>query len=324
MIKISSLKKVDSKEKVTKVTASDIEKHLRSKAPVSPDKNPKGSNPFPFRLVYILSAVTLLVVMVFFVISVWSHLSSIDHVVLTLGVGLLFVGIGSIFLKQKPNERVDTGTILHALGGVLVPLGILVTLYELDIDPSSHWISVISFGLLFSLYIILGYTHRRTVLHFFTITNGTAFVYLLTEALTQGLERGNLYVYINMLIGAGYLALALYKRKDWNEKLIGILYLFGSLGIFGFALLLASYSFVWEIIYIFVVTAGYYLSYTIKSLVMLAVSTVAFVAYLALLANNYLAEQYGWPVLVVGLGIVALVLGVVGVLVGKRYRQENR
>lgn len=84
------------------------------------------------KMLYVLGAAIITIGIIIFVAQSWDDMGPISHIGITLGLGLLMAAIGSILLKQKPEENI--GAIFHFIGGILIPGGAVITLYELGVD----------------------------------------------------------------------------------------------------------------------------------------------------------------------------------------------
>jgi len=221
-------------------------------------------------------------------------------------------------LKQKPEDNI--GPIFHFIGGMLIPGGALVTLYELEVDFVS-WPVAITFGGIFAFYLLLNAIHKHPILTFFTIANGTAFIYLLVGALVEGryYNHEDLYAYLTMTIGASYLFLAHAFRSGWNKYLIGALYFFGSGGFLGAAFSRVFDSVPWQLLYFLIVFGGLFLSVYMKSRIILVISTLFLIAHISYITSEYFANSVGWPISLVILGFVFIALGYISVAINKKY-----
>lgn len=187
------------------------------------------------KTLYFFGAAVVIIGLAIFVSQIWDDIGSFGRIAVTLGLGFLVTAIGSMLLKSKPDE--DIGTVFQFIGGMLIPGGAMVTLSELNVDFASLWPVAITFGIITAFYLLLNSVHKNPILTFFAIANGTAFVYLLVEAIVDGPFYGHedLYAYLTMVIGASYLSLAHAFRDGWNKKLIGTLHSFGVTGFLGAA-----------------------------------------------------------------------------------------
>ncbi|MEK7610355.1 MAG: DUF2157 domain-containing protein [Patescibacteria group bacterium] len=270
---------------------------------------------------YWLGGIIAIVGIILFVGQFWDDLGSAARIIVTLGFGLILAATGSMLLKQKPNQMI--GSIFHTLGGLLIPGGTMVLLYELDVDLSTLWPITISFGLIFVFYLALAAAHKRPILTFFAVANGTTFVYLLIESLIEGraYEHENLYAYLTMIVGITYLLLAQQFSRGWNKQLAGLFNFFGSAGFLAAAGSRIPDSVPWQLIYVLFVLAMLFWSIRAKSRGILAVSTIALLAYIGFITQEYFVDSIGWPIALIILGFVFIGLGYASINISKKYIQ---
>ncbi|MBI4135037.1 MAG: hypothetical protein HY471_02950 [Candidatus Sungbacteria bacterium] len=287
--------------------------------PTSGDGVKKFSHFSVTKALYILGAAIVIIGIVIFVAQVWDDIGSFGRIAVTLGLGLLITAIGSMLLRQKPEDNI--GPIFHFIGGMLIPGGAVVALSELEVDFVSLWPVAITFGIIFAFYLLLNAVHRQPILTFFAIGNGTAFIYLLVEAMVEGpyYRHEDLYAYLTMVMGASYLLLAHAFRGGWNRHLIGILYFLGSAGFLGAAFSQVFGSIPWQMFYFLIVLGGLFLSVYMKSRSILAMSTLFLIAHVSYITSEYFADSLGWPISLVVLGFVFIGLGYASVTINKRY-----
>lgn len=126
-----------------------------------------------------------------------------------------------------------------------------------------------------------------------------------------------------MFVGLAYLLLARSFWEGWNEKLVGVLYFFGSAGFLAAAFSQVFDSLLWQLIYFLVVIGGLFLSVYINSRSVLAVSTIFLLAHISYITSEYFADSIGWPVSLVILGFVFIGLGYGSVTIGRKYIKED-
>lgn len=279
----------------------------------------KHSNFSVTKMLYVLGAAIVVIGVVFFVAQIWDDIGSFGRILVTLGLGLLFAGLGSTLLKQKPEDNI--GPIFHAIGGLLIPGGAMVSLYELDVDMATIWPIAITFGVIFAFYLLLTSVHKHVVLTLFAIASGTAFIYTTFEAIVDGqfYNHGDLYAYLTILVGASYLLLAYAFRGGWNNGLVNVLHLFGSAGFLGAAFSQIFDSLFLEILYFFVVFGALFLSVYMKSRTILAVGTLFLIAHVSYITSEYFADSLGWPISLVLLGFAFIGLGYASIAINKKY-----
>src|SRR3989338_3543856 len=140
------------------------------------------------KMLYALGAAIVIIGIIIFVGQIWDDIGSFGRISVTLGLGLLITAIGSMLLKNKPEEKL--GSVFHFIGGMLVPGGALVTLSELSTGVDHPWVVAITFGVVFAFYLLLNAIHKNAILTFFAIANGTATVYLVLNAVVGGPFEG--------------------------------------------------------------------------------------------------------------------------------------
>ena len=285
------------------------------------DGETKGFSHFSVtKMLYVLGAVIVITGVGFFVAQIWDDIGSFGRIAITLGLGLLIAAIGSMLLKQKPEDNI--GPIFHFIGGMLIPGGAIVTLSELSVD--SDWTMAITFGGIFVFYLFLNAIHKHAILTFFAIANGTATIYLILNAIVGGPFKGwfgikDIYQYLTMAIGASYLLLAHAFRSGWNKHLIGALYFFGITGFLGATFSQVFDSVPWQLLYFLIVLGGLFLSVYMRSRSILVMSTLFLIAHVSYITSEYFADSLGWPISLVILGFVFIGLGYASVTINKKY-----
>ena len=271
------------------------------------------------KILYILGAAIVVIGVIIFIVQVWEDIGSFSRILITLGLGLLITAIGSVLLKQKREDNI--GMIFHFIGGLLIPGGAIVTLHEFNVEIVSLWPFAITFGVIFAFYLLLNTIHKHAILTFFTIANGTAFIYLLFGAMIDDLlyRQQDLYAYLTMIIGVSYLLLGYAFRDGWNKKLIEVLYFLGIIGVLGAAFSQVFDSAFWESLYLFIVLGGLFLSVYMKSRIILVMSTLFLVAYISYITSEYFADSLGWPISLIILGFIFIGLGYASITINKKY-----
>lgn len=271
------------------------------------------------KMLYVLGAAIVVIGIIVFVSQIWDDIGSFGRIVVTLGLGILITAIGSTLLKNKPNDNI--GNVFHAIGGLLIPSGALVTLSELSNEVISLWPVAITFGVIFIAYLSLNSVHKSPVLTFFAIANGTASIYFTVGAILdqQYYSYQNVYEYITMVIGLSYLLLAYAFRDGWNKPLIGVLNFFGIIGLLGAAFLQVFDSVLWQLSYFIIVLGGVAMSVYLRSRSILVISTLFLIAHISYITGEYFADSLGWPISLVFLGFVFIGLGYASVNINKKY-----
>ena len=269
------------------------------------------------RLLYVVGGLLVVLGIIYFMSQLWGDMSASLRILITLGVGLVFAGAGSLFLVQEPAK--DLGNVFHSIGGCLIPGGALVTLDEVFPNVSSTGPVALTVGLVFLFYLALVIYHRRVVVNFFAFATGTAFIYLLSDSLLPN-AGANYYAYLTMVIGLSYVLYGIAFTGGWNDRLIPLLNFFGPLGFYGAAYSRLANTQLMELVYPFLAFGGLALSVVlIKSRIALTISTLAVISYVVYLTREYFADSIGWPVALIILGFIVIGLGYLSVNLNKRY-----
>lgn len=286
------------------------------------EENAKISTPFSVtKMLYVLGAAIVVIGIIIFVNQIWEDIGSFGRISVTLGLGFVITAVGSMLLKNKPEENL--GTVFHFIGGMLIPGGAVVTISELSLE-SADWAVAITFIAIFAFYLLLNTVNKNAVLTFFAIANGTATVYLVLNAVVGGPSEGwfgikDIYQYTTMVIGVSYLLLAHAFSDGWNNKLIGALYLFGITGFLGATFSQVFDSIPWQMFYFLIVIGCLSLSVYMKSRSILVMSTLFLIAHVSYITSEYFANSLGWPISLVILGFVFIGLGYVSISINKKY-----
>ena len=323
MNKEELLQELSAKISVGAISREEVIGWLNLSSAAQQESN-RGAKQFPHfsvtKMLYVLGAAIVIIGVVIFVAQIWDNIGSFGHILVTLGLGLLISAMGSILLQQKPEDTI--GSIFHFIGGMLIPGGVVVTLFELSVD--SDWATAITFSALFAFYVLLNSIHKHAVLTFFAIIHGTATAYLILNAIVGGPIEGwfgikDIYQYLTMGIGASYLFLAHAFRNGWNKHLIGALHFFGSTGFLGAAFPQVIDSVPWQLFYFLIVLGGTFLSVYMRSRSILVMSTLFLIAHVSYITSEYFADSLGWPISLVILGFVFIGLGHTSITINKRY-----
>lgn len=327
MNKEKLLQELSTKVSVGEISREEVMSRLKV-SPATQRESDEGTKKFSHfsvtKMLYVLGAAIAIIGIVIFVAQIWDDIGSFSRIAVTLGLGLLIAAVGSMLLKQKPDDNI--GPIFHFIGGMLIPGGAVVTLSELNMDFVSLWPITITFGVTFGFYLLLNAIHKHPILTFFAIANGTAFIYLLVEAIVGGpyYRHRDLYAYLTMVVGASYLLFAHAFRDGWNKELIGALYLFGITGFLGAAFSQVFDSVPWQLLYFLIVLGGLFLSVYMRSRSILVMSTLFLITHVSYITREYFANSLGWPISLVILGFVFIGLGYTSLTINKKYIKESR
>ncbi len=270
-------------------------------------------------MLYVLGATIVIIGIILFTYQIWNDIGSLGRIFVTLGLGLLITASGSFILNNKKEDKV--GTVFHFIGGMLIPGGALVMLSEFSTGQPPEWPLAITFGIIFAFYLFINSIHKSVILTFFTIVNGTAFIYLFMNAILGDSYNHDvdIYSYLTMIIGLSYLLLSYSFKNTRNARLIEIFNFLGTIGLFIPTFLKIFDSLIWQFFYLILVIGGFVLSIYVKSRSILLVSTLALLSYVSYITSEYFADSVGWPISLVVLGFVFIALGYMSIIINKKY-----
>lgn len=272
------------------------------------------------KVLFVLGAVIVCIGLIVFTSQIWSDIGSFGRIAVTLGLGFIITALGAMLSRQKPETLL--GPVFFAIGGVLIPGGAMVMLSEMSTGVVTTWPVCITFGVLFAFYLLMNATHRSAVLTFFTIGNGTAFIYLLVESIIEPSD-GDIYAYLTMVVGMSYLLLARHFTKNWNKGLTGILFFVGTAGIFIAGFTQVTQHKPWHFLYFLLIIAGYYAAVFLRSRIVITIATIALLGHLSFITGEYFADSFGWPVALIILGFLFIGLGYGSIGISKKYIQHS-
>lgn len=272
------------------------------------------------RILYLIGAAIVVIGIVIFVGQIWEDIGIGGRILVTLGLGFVFAGMGSVMMNSRPEDKI--GQVFHSIGGLLIPGGSMVLLYELNIE--GEWPIAITFGFLALFYLLLNIAQKNVILTLFTFANATAFIYLAINAILGDsfYKYDDVYAYLTMVIGASYILFGYAFKEGWNSRLSDSLYALGSLGVLGAAYSRVFDSGFWQMLYFFIVLGGIYLSVYIKNRNVLILSTIFLVAHVSYITSKYFADSLGWPLSLILLGMVFIGLGYASININKKYIAE--
>jgi len=267
---------------------------------------------------YALGALIVILGASIFIGQQWDVLGAFGRIAVTLGVALITYILG-MYLYVKSKES-GIGAAFHIIAGILFPLGIVVTLHEMGGEPTD-WLPAIVGGMLTIVYGATFFSQRTSLILFFLIGYATLFLHGLYFGLTAQSTLtvvGDIYAYLVMITGVAYLYLShqfgVLKR---HTGLVGVLNFFGaSYVLIGPALIFEGF---WELFYILLITALYVVSVSLKSKVILVLSTIALMGYITYLTGEYFADVVGWPLALVAAGFILIGIGYTSFRLSKKY-----
>lgn len=280
------------------------------------------------KTLYAIGSIIVIIGILFFVQQIWGDIGSFGRIAITLGLGLAITFSGLALSRGQVGRSIDS--VFYLIGGVLVPLGIAVTAFELEItDP---WMLAFTSGLVFVFYLVLNFVDKNTVLTLFSIFYGTSTSYLILTAVGFGNSFSNipmdgfdnLYYYLTVAIGTSYLFLAHSFASTWNKRLVNFLRFFGVLGILWSTFQLQDYDSLLSILSYSLVVAGlFFLAAYMKSRLILILSSLFLITHIWNITGRYFADSIGWPLTLIIMGLIVIGIGFISVTINKKYIEKK-
>lgn len=271
------------------------------------------------KMLYTIGVIIVIIGLMFFAAQVWNEIGAAGRILVTLGLGILFALLGGVLLKQNNGGAI--GAAFHLIGGLLIPGGALVALYEINSNIQTPWPIAMIFALIFLFYSILTLIQKNIILTFFTIANATVAIYMAVFAILENgsFPEGQIIAYLTMVVGISYLLLARSFQGTWNERLVGLLYFFGITGILGAAFNETIGQVIWQLIYIPIIIGSILLAVHLKSRSILTSSTIFLIIFVSYITSEYFADSVGWPLALVFLGLLFIGLGYLSIAINRKY-----
>ena len=248
-----------------------------------------------------------------FISMFWDDFGSAARIIVTLGIGLAAFYMGVACLRETKYER--AATPLFLMSSLLQPAGIFVMLDEFSTggDPRD--------GVLFmAIYMLIQqgctfWAKQRTVLAFSAILFGCTFFATLFDK--WDLDN-NL---IGMTLGASLMCIAYALNQSRHIAISPFWYLIGSATLL-WSVFDAVKNTPLELLYLGLSGFFIFLSTTVRSRTLLTVSTLSMLGYIGYFTAEYFANNIGWPVALVILGIALIGLSSLAVKLNNKYIRQ--
>jgi hypothetical protein len=261
----------------------------------------------------------------------WFVLANVCRILVTLGVAVWALMFAAALSRQGKSPA--TSAVFYIIGGLLLPLGLSVTLNAIGLNLNYDLENILITGLCFCVFLLLELSFPREVLLLFCILFGSMFFFSGTNYLNniyEFLPLDTLSDYQVMALGVGFLVVGRAIAKKNDSDLTGILYLIG-----GFLILAASFDLggllyenrtyvFWEIVSPILVILSFIFSIPLQSKALLYLGSIFLIIYIYSLTHKfaYLFGSLGWPVVLIAAGVFLMLLGYLIVNVQKHFPKK--
>jgi hypothetical protein len=240
----------------------------------------------------------------------WDEIGAPGRIMLTLGVGFCLFVMGVTAARHERLERAATPLFLMA--ALLEPTGILVALkeYARGGDPAN--------GLLFMNFVMLAQQGlaftalRRTFLAFSSIVFGATMCAIALDLLhvSHDLE--------GLVLGLSLMCLAWALGNSPHRAIAGVTYFTG-----GAIFLEAAWDWLHrspaEILFLGLACGMIFVSAAARSRALLALGTLATIAYIGYFTEEHFRNSNGWPFVLMLMGFALIGLSALAVRINRKY-----
>lgn len=245
----------------------------------------------------------------------WSDLNSFSRVLVTAGIGF---GIFLLGIIACYNERLKGAIVpLFIIAALLETSGLFVYLYEY-FQHSNNWqpACLFVFGILLVQYSLTFWGLKQPVLMFFVLAFSANFLFALLSWLNMSDSLASITV------GLFILGLTRYLDKTPYNGANPFWYLIGSLIFLGSLFCWLQYK-PYEFMYVLIACLMVYISIWVKSRMLLLISTLSIFFYIGYFTEKYFVNSIGWPLALIGLGLVLIALSAAAFRLNKYYISEK-
>jgi len=243
----------------------------------------------------------------------WNDLGSAGRVLLTLGPGFCAFVLALVCMTSEPFAA--AALPLFLIAALVQPTGILVLMKEFSRggDPAygvlfMNLVMVIQQGCAF-------WARRLTVLAFTTIIFATGFVTVALDLLHVGRDL------MGIVIGISLGCVAWSLDRSPHRPLAGPVYFFGAL------LFLAAWYHVLrhtaiEVLFVGLACGIVFLSVVARSRSLLAVGTLALIAYIGYFIGEHFENNLSAPIVLMIAGFLFIAIGAAAVRINNKYIRQ--
>ena len=245
-----------------------------------------------------------------FIALQWNDLNSAARVVVTLGAGV--AGFVLAVLASRDRRFIQAATPLFLLAALLEPMGMLVAFEEFGSGGDWRWASLVTSGTMALQFSAAFGALGRSALIFMTILFGTMFWW---TALDLAGAEGTLMA---LVVGGSLLLTSVAADRSGRGSITPFWYFCGAAS-FLFGLFDAVERTPLEIVFLAAAAGFVYSSVALHSRTLLAVATLAILAYTGWFTSQHFVDSIGWPLALMAFGLLMIGLSALAVRIDRRY-----
>ena len=249
-----------------------------------------------------------------FIALQWDGMNSAARVVVTLGSGLAAFALAVLSHREARYGAATTPLLLT--GAVLEPTGMLVAFDEFGTGGDWRLASLVATGTMALQFAAAFHGMRRSTPLFLVILFGALFWWTTLDLLDVD------DTLVALVLGGSVLLAAVATDRAGHGDITPPWYLVGA-GAFLYGAFDAVERTPLEIGFLAVAAGFVYLSAVLHSRTLLAVSTLAILAYTGWFTSEHFAESIGWPLALIVFGIAMMGLSALAVRIDRDYVRER-
>lgn len=275
-------------------------------------------------ILYAMGALLVILGIGILIAQHWTELSDFTKILATFGSAIAAYIVGAAMNRDENLSKI--GQAFFIISGVIMPLGLGVTMDVLDIDFSTFGVQSLMSAFLLTLYILSALLFKRDILYFFSIVFGTWFYFSLTSYLVGSnpfFDTLKFYEYRVLLAGLVYLLLGYQIASKGKLIVADRLYALGTFGFLGAAFALGGWkpeqNIFWELIFPGFSFIFIFLSIYVKSGSLLTLGAISLMAYIIKVTAEYFYDSLGWELSLVLAGFILMAIGYIAFRLKKKY-----
>jgi hypothetical protein len=245
-----------------------------------------------------------------FIALQWSELNAAARVLVTLGSGLIAFVLAVLGTRDRRFDKAATPLFLAA--AVLEPGGMIVAFVEFGSGGDWRLASLVTSGAMAAQFALTFGVLQRSALLFLTILFGTAFFWTALDLMDADPAL------ISVVLGTSMLLAAVGADRSGRSEITPFWYFAGATAfLYGFFDMVERTPL--EITFLAVAAGFVYGSVLLHSRTLLAVGTIAILAYTAYFTGEHFVDSVGWPLALVAFGLVLIGLSALAVRIDRDY-----
>ena len=250
-----------------------------------------------------------------FIALQWDFMNGAARVVVTLGSGAVALALALLAARDPRFTRAQTPLLLTA--AALEPFGMLVAFDEFGSGGDWRWASLVTAGAMALQFGAVIRALQRSTPVFLTLLFGVLFWWTALDLVDAD---GTVVAFV---VGAGALLASIGVARTRYHDATPFWYFVG-----GAAFLHGVFEAVertpLEIVFLALAASLVYVSVLVHSRALLAVATLAILAYTGWFTSEHFAESVGWPLALVAFGLFMIGLSAVAYRIDRDYVRRNR